>query len=179
VISDLAALWRESDWVPRFALLVAAAAALTHVASLLGAGWSQLSVLGVALHLSVMGVIIGFFVGLVRDRVGGWGRALSVRPRVPLPRRLVWLCVRLAVYTLLWFVGVFAYYGEGGTDIRNGQQVWVRQGEVVREFSPAQAQWFDAHTLSVFSAAWLAAALPLALAHHRRRARVIDPDLAA
>jgi hypothetical protein len=172
VIADLAALWRESNWISRYGLLVAAGSLLTHLASLFGAGWSQLSVLAFVLHLSVMGLLIALIIGIARDRIGGRRRAISLRPRVAMPRRLTALCVGLAIYALFWFFCAFAYYGEGGTEIRAGRRVWVRHGEVIREFSPAQAQWFDAHTLSVFSAAWLAAALPLGLAFQRRGTRV-------
>ena len=179
MLADLAALWRESDKIPRFALLVAAAALVVHVASLLGAGWSQLAVLGVGLHLSVMSLVFATIGRVVRGHITAMRNASSPRAPVPARRRLVALRVGLAFYALLWFFGVFLYYGEGTTDIRHGQHVWVRRGEVVREFSPSQALWFDAHTLSVFSAAWLAVALPLALALQARTTGVIEPDLAA
>jgi hypothetical protein len=171
MFADLTELWRKSDRIARFALLVAGAAVLSHLASLLGAGWSQLLALGVVLHLSVTGLVIGLFVATVRDRLRGSWRAYSPRRRVPLPRRLVWLCLSLALYALLWFLGAFAYYGEGGTEIRNGMHVWVRGGEVIRQLTPAQAQGMDAHGMSIFSAMWVAAALPLAIAYQRRKTR--------
>jgi hypothetical protein len=171
MIGDLAGLWRKSDLIARFALLVGVTAVSIHLASLLGVGWSQLSAFGIVLHLSVMSLVAGLFFSKLRNVVRGSWRARSLRGREPLPRRLVWLCLGLLVYALLWFLGLFAYYGEGGTQIRNGQHVWVRAGEVIRQLTPAQAHWVDARGLSVFSAMWIAAALPLAIAYQRREAR--------
>jgi hypothetical protein len=176
MIADLEELWRKSDWIPRFALLVAAVAALAHLASLLGAGLAQLSALVVGLQLAVVCLIFGIFTGNLRDLFRGSRRTYSLRGREPLPRRLVWLSLGLGLYALLWFGGLFAYYGDGASEVRNGMHVWVRAGEIVRQFTPAEAQWADARSLSAFSAAWVAAALPLAITYQRRKAR---RDLAA
>jgi hypothetical protein len=177
MIADLADLWRKSDSIARFALLVAGTAVLVHLASLLGAGWSQLSALGAGLHLSVIFLIMSLVFRQLHDRLRGLWRAPLSRSHESLPRRLVWLCVCLGLYASLWFLGLFATYGVGGIQVRDGQHVWVRAGEIVRRFTPAQAQWVDAHALSVFSAAWLAAALPLSIAYQRRATRRALPTV--
>jgi hypothetical protein len=73
----------------------------------------------------------------------------------------------LALYALLWFAGLFACYGEACVEVRDGRDVWVRDGAVLGAMSPRDARWANARMLSGFSAAWIAFALPLA---HRRRA---------
>ena len=84
---------------------------------------------------------------------------------------MISLIVGLALYALLWFFGNFAFYGEGGTRMRNGALVRLREGEVVRVFTPAHARWLEARAMSVFSAAWAAIALPIAIAYQRRKSR--------
>ena len=117
--ADLSLIWRQGAWLPRFALLVAAGAAAAHLASLAGAGWQDLEPFGIGLHLAVMGLILAVV-------LRGW-RDLFARSRsgdhklVPFPRGLTRVCVGLVAYALVWFVALFATYGEGWYEVRDGQ----------------------------------------------------------
>jgi hypothetical protein len=100
-------------------------------------------------------------------RAGGW------RPdSTPLPRQLLWGAVASLGYMLALFLGLFAVYGEGSAEVRDGREVWVIGDSVVRALAPGSVATFDARTLRVFSAAWLFFGLLIALTGHRVEERI-------
>ena len=168
-----AEFWRSTYVTPRAALACAAVGVLLNAGSYLGLAMSGTSVLLVVPHLVLM--VLGF---LLTARIAlhhslAW-RAGGERPRTtPLPPRLVWGTVAALGYLLL-VAGIFvATYGEGGAELRNGQEVWMNGETVVRVLPPGSVALFDARMLRVFSSAWIFFGLLIALLSHRVEERIL------
>jgi hypothetical protein len=164
--------WHSTFTAPRVAIVCAAIASALNLGSYTGLGmtWAN-GVFGVV-HLAIMALGFLLFARLALHhrlswRAGGW------RPEVtPLPRRLVWGTVASFAYMLALFLGLFAVYGEGNAEIRNGREVWVVADSVVRALAPGSVATFDARMLRAFSAVWLFFGLLIALTGHRVEERI-------
>ncbi len=129
-----------------------------------------------AVHLVVM--LLGFvlFALMTYANLATMRRRGLIRtegpPNLPLPWRLVRVAVASAVYLVALFWYSFSALGEGSPEVRDGQEVWVRASEVVRELRPGERLAFERRELRLFSAAWLFFALVIAIAGHRVLVRV-------
>lgn len=161
MIDELRLLWRTTAFFGRVSLCIAGAAAGAHLLALTGRSFGGPLAAFYALHVAVL--LLG--VALVARLTFGRRRAVANTPPSVEPRRLRWLVAFLGVYLLAWFLGTFAYYGEGGPQLRNGRYVWIDAGRVSRTLTEAQHATFQANIARVFSSAWLFAATALALGH--------------
>ena len=91
----------------------------------------------------------------------------------------MWGTVASLGYMLALFLGLFAVYGEGNAEVRDGREVWVVADSVVRALAPGAGRTFDARTLRLFSAAWLFFGLLIALTGHRVEERIREYRAAA
>ena len=104
-------------------------------------------------HLAIMGVGFFLFARIAIHHRCSW-RAGGWRPEsTPLPRRLIWGAVASLGYVVALFLGLFAVYGEGNAEVRNGREVWVAGDSIVGALAAGSVATFDARTLRVFSAA--------------------------
>ncbi len=71
------------------------------------------------------------------------------------PRHLVIATILVACYFGALFIGMGAYYGEGGAELRDGAYVWLVGGTVVRPITARQYASFEANLAMVFSAGWI------------------------
>ncbi|GJG88113.1 hypothetical protein tb265_32940 [Gemmatimonadetes bacterium T265] len=90
-------------------------------------------------------------------------------PHAPLPRSLVRAAIGGGLYVVLLVVYVAVVVGEGSPEYRDGREVWVRAGQIVRDLRPNEAAAFDRAILRVISAVWCAVSLALCLMLARGR----------
>lgn len=164
--------WRSTFTSSRAALVCAAVAVVLNVASYLGLTMSWAGGALAVPHLVIM--VLGFVLfARIAVHHSLALRTAGERPRTtPLPPWLVWGTVAALAYLLLVAVIFIAVYGEGGAEVRNGQEVWMNGETVVRALPPGSVATFDARMLRAFSAAWLFFSLLIALTSHRVEERI-------
>lgn len=171
--------WRSTFTAPRAALVCTAIAGVLNLGTYAGLRMSWAGGAFALVHLAI--IALGFFLCAritvhhrLSWRAGGW------RPdTTPLPRRLIWGVVASLGYMLALLLGLFAVYGEGNAEVRNGREVWVAGDSVVRALAPGSVAMFEARTLRVFSAAWLFFGLLIALTGHRVEEKIREYRAAA
>ena len=164
--------WRGAGRLSRAALICAALSALLNVASYAGVTMASAGGSLAVVHLAIMALGFVLFARIWHHHSLAW-RQPAVRPdRPPVPARLGWAAAASLVYLLVLFTWLFAAYGEGAPEVRDGREVWVAAGVVVRKIAPGTIARFEAHTLRLFSAAWLFFGLLIALSAHTVDARL-------
>ena len=93
-------------------------------------------------------------------------------PAFDVPRWVVWGAAFAMAYMLLMFFWLFAVYGEGSPELRNGREVWIVRDSVVRVLAPGSISTLEAWELRIFSAAWIAFGLGIAAIYHRAEVRI-------
>lgn len=152
--------------------MVAAIAAAANVGSYAGLSMrGQYSWLG-----AVHGIIM--LLGLMTFLRVGLHHYLAVRAfrtrvsSAPLPKHALLLTIGALLYVLGVVAWLIVTYGEGGPELRDGQEVWVNHGRVVRALPPGTIAEFATHELRLFSASWLFFALALAWTGHVVESRI-------
>ena len=164
--------WHSTFAGPRTALVCAAIASVLNLGSYAGLGMSWAGGVFGIVHLAIMALGLLLFDRLAVHHRLSWN-ADGWRPEsTPLPRRLIWAAVASLGYLLALFLGLFAIYGEGTAEVRNGREVWVAGDSVVRALAAGSVARFDARMLRAFSGAWLFFGLLIALTGHRVEERI-------
>ena len=189
--------WSEVTSLPRAALVCAGFALAVNLGTYVGLRATGPFESVLLLHGAVMLLIAAAMIRLVldrwaaqraRDAVGGaahapptgsfaWRRAQHDAaddaawgaPHAPLPRSLVRAAIGGGLYVVLLVVYVAMVVGEGSPEHRDGREVWVRAGQIVRDLRPGEAAAFDRAILRVISAVWFAVSLVLGLMLARGR----------
>lgn len=128
---------------------------------------------GLALvHITV--VVLGFvlFIRLVQLKYWAVRAGAIEMPAFDVPRWVVWGAAFAMAYMLLMFFWLFAVYGEGSPELRNGREVWIVRDSVVRVLAPGSISTLEAWELRIFSAAWIAFGLGIAAIYHRAEVRI-------
>jgi len=172
--------WREAGSLARTAFLVAAVSFVLNVGTYFGLrARGPFQVLH-ALHVVVMllGVALVLVTAYTRVRTVGrrWTTGIAEPRRARLPR----LLVAAALGGGLYLVALLAYaglvIGEGGPETRDGRDVWVHAGRMVRELRPGERLALERFELRIFSASWFLFGLLIALAGHSALARGREPQ---
>jgi hypothetical protein len=159
-ITDLKIFWQHTFRIPRIAFVLAGSAVVAHVLSLLGFGFEDTYYVPAVIHVGVM--VLGFNAILKRIQKSYFKLRYDTRfPRgmTHTSARMIFVLVLLGLYTAAWFFGVFLAYGEGRPAYEQGQYLWKIGNQAIRPGSLHEYTVFQARALSVFSAAWMFAAL--------------------
>ena len=168
--------WRDSGGLARTALAVALFALALNAGTYVGLRARGPFAALHALHgvVILLGVALFFAVGWAELRSAG-RRSRSIDPSpapiVRLPRSLVAGAVGAGVYLAALVAYAAVAIGEGGADVRDGRDVWVHAGRVVRDLRPGERLAMERFELRIFSASWLFFTLVIALAGGRALAR--------
>ncbi len=160
--TSLREFWRDAHPLPGAARLGAGVAAAANAGSYAG-----LAMRGEYAWLGTMHVVV-MLLGLITVLRLGLHHYLAVRTfgtrvtAAPLPRGAVALTICALLYMLGVIVWLVVTHGEGGPELRDGREVWVLHGRVVRALPPGSIATFATHELRLFSASWLFFALVLA-----------------
>ena len=162
--ADLREFWETAPLRSRIALACAGVSALAWLASFAGVMRHAVvaGVVMVTMHLLIMALFLWNFARLwVHHRTWWKSRATGVRgPRQP--RVLLWAAALSAALLLMGFVLGFGR-GEGAPAVRDGRDVWVNRGEVVRPLAPGERDTIEAEGLRLLAAAWMFFSLTIAL----------------
>jgi hypothetical protein len=175
---DVREFWQEAGGFAKTALVVAAVSLALNVGSYLGLRARGPFQALHALHWVVMLLGVGLVFVIVHAKVRTarhrWSTGIGEPPAPPLPRSLVVAAAGGGLYlvALLGYAGLVI--GEGGPDLRDGREVWVHAGRVVRELRPGERLAMERFELRIFSASWFFAALLIALIGHSALARGRD-----
>jgi len=90
----------------------------------------------------------------------------------PVPGRVMVLTFCALFYFLAIGLWLFVTYGEGGPEYRDGQEVWLRDGNVAEVLPAGSIAAYASRELRLFSAAWLFFALALAWGGHVTESRL-------
>jgi hypothetical protein len=154
--------WRSSSNWERTAMAFAIAAVAMNVASYFGLTAADAPAAVIVIHVAVM-VLCFRVVFRNTHRLFSRRSRRIVRPRLStIPRPLLALTAASLIYMITLFVRLNSF-GTGGPQVRDGHDVWVRDGEVVRYITAQDAQSFEVAGLRVISAAWLFFALGLTI----------------
>ena len=168
-------LWREAGGFAKTAFVVAAVSLALNVGSYFGLRARGPFQALHALHWVVMllGVALVFVIAYanVRKVRRRWTTGIGEPPAAPLPRLLIAAAAAGGLYlvALLGYGGLVI--GEGGPDRREGREVWVHAGRVVRDLRPGERLAMERFELRIFSASWFFGALLIALIGHSALAR--------
>lgn len=174
--------WREAGSLARTAFVVAAVSLMLNVGTYFGLrARGPLQVLH-ALHLVVILLGVALVLVTVYTRLRAVGRRWTTGSGEPPSARLPRLLVAAAVGGVLYLIALMAYaglvIGEGGPELRDGLEVWVHAGRVVRELRPGERLAMERFELRLFSASWFLFGLLIALASHSTLARGRERDTA-
>jgi hypothetical protein len=125
---------------PQLALACTLAAGIVNLWSYVGLTWPA----AYLVHLAVMALGFALFGRLVQHhrlarkerRARDWPFDREARMRrfiTPLPTLLVWGVIAALVYMAGVAIRDSAVFGEGAAEFRDGQEVWVNNGVVVRK----------------------------------------------
>jgi hypothetical protein len=168
-------LWREAGGFAKTGLVVAAVSLALNVASYFGLRARGPFQALHALHWVVilLGVALVFVIAYAKVRAvrRRWTTGIAEPPAAPLPRVLIAAAAGGGLYliALLGYGGLVI--GEGGPDLREGREVWVHAGRVVRELRPGERLAMERFELRIFSASWFFGALLIALIGHSALSR--------
>jgi hypothetical protein len=160
--------WRSTSGVSGSALVCAAFAGALNVASYAGLTMGVF----VVVHLAVMAVGLFTFHRVAVHHSLAWRAGGVHLETTPLPRQLVWGAVAAFLYLASLILFLPAVYPEGYPEIRDGREVWVQDGSVVRELAPGSVATFKSRELRLFSAVWLCLALGFSLGAYRSEERI-------
>jgi hypothetical protein len=132
--------WRSTSLGPQLALACTLAAGIVNLWSYVGLTWPA----AYLVHLAVMALGFALFGRLVQHhrlarkerRARDWPFDREARMRrfiTPLPTLLVWGVIAALVYMAGVAIRDSAVFGEGAAEFRDGQEVWVNNGVVVRK----------------------------------------------
>lgn len=162
--TDLRTFWRTAPRRSRIALACAATGAAAWVASFAGVMRYPMiaGTMILVLHLAVMGLFGWHGARLWRHHRLAWRTNPLMAPGPRQPPILRW-GVALSLVLLLVQFAVGFRHGEGNVEVRDGREVWVRDGEVVRTLAPGARDAFEGEMLRIFATSWVFISLVIAL----------------
>ena len=164
--------WHRTFLLPRIALACASVAVVLNLASYVGLQIRALGASFAVIHVVLMALAAVLMVRAVNHRWLALQNSGNSPTRVPIPQALIWATALSFIYFLLLFFGMFAHYGEGGAEVRGGQEVWVVRDRVTGILAEGSVARFEARSLRVFSSAWLFLGLLIAVIGHRIEDRI-------
>lgn len=177
-------LWHDAGGFARTALAVALLSLAINAGTYLGLRARGPFAVLHAIHVVVILLGVAFVVVLgvaelrrVRRRWSSAGAPPTAS--APLPRSLVAGAVAAGLYLVALFAYAAVAIGEGGPELRDGRDVWVHAGRVVRDLRPGERFAMERFELRLFSASWLFFTLLIGLGGHRALAstRPVEADV--
>ena len=158
--------------VPRLALCCALIGLVANAASFVGLSLRPPFEFLALVHIAI--VVLGFVLFIRLIQVKYWAvRAGAIEmPPFDVPRWVVWGAAFGLAYMLWMFFRMFAVYGEGYPQLRNGQEVWIVRDAVVRVVPAGSISTYDAWELRIFSAGWMAFGLGITAIYHHAEVRI-------